>query len=352
LGERRSAAVEEAIDRAAQLIAGATGEIALACHVSPDGDALGSLLALHLLCRDHDVASVGGWSERFEVAPHYRYLPGLDTCTKPADYPREPQLLVTFDCGSLRRLGDLETPARWAGDHGDLLVIDHHGTNERFGTVNLVDETAAATAVLVRDLATRLGWPLTRDVAACLYTGLVTDTGRFQYASTTPAVFELAEELSGFGLPIASMTRQLFEEHRFVYLQLAGRALARARLRPDASLVVAWLTAEELDEAHVLVDEAEGLIDLVRRASEAEVACVAKETPDGVRVSLRSVTHQEPGGGEWGVDVGAIAVGLGGGGHRYAAGFTMTRPVEEVLGLVEDAVLAAGPPDRPRGATG
>jgi phosphoesterase RecJ-like protein len=352
LGDVRRGEVAAAIERAADLITGARGEVALACHVSPDGDALGSLLALHLLCRSQGVPSIAGWSEPFAVAPHYRFLPGLDTCTKPADYPKEPPLLFTFDCGSLPRLGDLEPAATWAREHGDLVVVDHHGTNERFGTCNLVDASAAATAVLVRDLARHLGWPLTRDAAACLYTGLVTDTGRFQYASTTPAVFELAQELATFGLPIASMTRQLFEEHRFVYLQLAGRALARARLRPDASLVLAWLTADELTDAHVLVDEAEGLIDLVRRASEAEVACVAKETRDGVRVSLRSITHQEPDGTEWGVDVGAIAATLGGGGHRYAAGFTMDRPVDEVLRVVEECVLAAGPADRPRGATG
>jgi phosphoesterase RecJ-like protein len=343
--------LEGALDEAVARIA-AADSIALACHVCPDGDALGSLLALHLLCREQGVASVAGWSEPFEVAPHYRYLPGLDTCTKPADYPSEPPLLITFDCGSFERLGDLEGAARWTKDNGSLIVIDHHGTNSRFGTCNVVDEDAAATSVLVREIARRLGWPLTKDVAACLYTGLVTDTGRFQYASTTPEVFRLAEELSEFGLPIASITRQLFEEHRFAYLQLAGTALARARLRPEAALVVAWLTAAELAEVHVLVDEAEGLIDLVRRTSEAEVACVCKETPDGVRGSLRSVTHQEPDGTEWGVDVGAIALALGGGGHRYAAGFTMHRPVDEVLDLVEAAVLAAGPPDRPRGATG
>jgi phosphoesterase RecJ-like protein len=355
LAERRRAEVEAAIDTAAALIEAAAssgGTVALACHVSPDGDALGSLLALHLLCRDRGVASVAGWSEPFEVAPHYRYLPGLDTCTKPADYPPEPSLLFTFDSGSLRRLGDLEAPAAWARDHGDLVVVDHHGTNDRFGTCNLVDDTAAATAVLVRDLVARLRWPLSKDVATCLYTGLVTDTGRFQYASTTPAVFELAEELSSFGLPLAAITRQLFEQHRFAYLQLAGRALARARLRPDASLVLAWLTAAELADADVCVDEAEGLIDIVRRTAEADVACVCKETSDGVRVSLRSVTHQEADGSEWGVDVGAIAAGLGGGGHRYAAGFSSDRPVDEVLTIVEDAVRAAGPPDRPSGAQG
>ena len=330
------AAVEEALDRAAEVVDRA-GDLLLTCHQSPDGDALGSTLALHHLCRSQGRASRATWSEPFEVAPHYRFLPGLDLCTKPADTPKEPPVVVTFDCGSLRRLGDMAEPASWAREHGCLVVVDHHATNDRFGSLNVVDERAAATVVLVHRLAQRLGWPLTPDVAQCLYTGLVTDTGRFTHATTTPQVFALAEELASFGLPIASMTRQLFESHRLAYLHLAGEALARARLVPDLSLVCTWVTQEDLDRHGVAVDEVEGLIDLVRRTAEAEVACVAKQAEDGVRVSLRSVTHQD-GGREWGIDVGAVATRLGGGGHRYAAGFTMPGSVHDALGAVEGAL--------------
>ncbi|MEO5678438.1 MAG: bifunctional oligoribonuclease/PAP phosphatase NrnA [Acidimicrobiales bacterium] len=328
--------LEAAIDRAAEVVAGPEA-LLLTCHTSPDGDALGSTLALHHLCRSQGRASQATWSEPYEVAPHYRFLPGLDLCTKPADAPREPAVVVTFDCGSLRRLGDLAGPAAWARDNGQLVVVDHHASNDRFGSLNVVDERAAATVVLVRRLAARLDWPLTRDVAMCLYTGLVTDTGRFTHATTTPAVFALAEELASFDLPIASMTRELFESHRLAYLHLAGEALSRARLVPSLSLVCAWVSRDDLARHGVGVDEVEGLIDLVRRTSEAEVACVAKEADDGVRVSLRSVTHQED-GRNWGVDVGAVATRLGGGGHRYAAGFTMAGPVPDVLAAVEGAL--------------
>ena len=330
--------LEAAVDRAAEVVE-AAGELLLTCHQAPDGDALGSTLALHHLCRSQGRSSLATWSEPFEVAAHYRFLPGLDLCTKPADVPKEPEVVVTFDCGSLGRLGDLVGRAAWARDHGQLVVVDHHATNERFGSLNVVDEKAAATVVLVHRLARRLGWPLTRDVAQCLYTGLVTDTGRFTYATTTPAVFALAEELSSFGLPIAAMTRQLFESHRMAYLRLAGEALVKARLVPELSLVCTWVSQEDLDRHGVEVDEVEGLIDLVRRTVEAEVACVAKQAEDGVRVSLRSVTHQED-GREWGVDVGALATGLGGGGHRYAAGFTTTGSVHEALASVEEALAA------------
>jgi len=115
-------------------------------------------------------------------------------------------------------------------------------------------------------LAERLGWPLTRDAALCLYTGLVTDTGRFQYTNTTPEVFALAQELSGFELPIADVTRQLFECHRFSYLQMVATCLARAELDTDRRFVAAWITLEDLDRHDCTVDEAEGLIDAPKAA--------------------------------------------------------------------------------------
>jgi phosphoesterase RecJ-like protein len=310
------------IDRAVVAIREA-GSLALACHVGPDGDALGSMLALHHLCRAQGKPSVASWSEPFTVAPHYEYLPGLDIATKPLDFPAAPDVMVTFDCGSIDRLGDLAPAARAAGE---LIVLDHHRSNDRYGTINVVEPDAAATAVLVREVALRLDWPLTRDAAICLYTGLVTDTGRFQYSNTTPEVFALAEELSRFDLPIAEMTRQLFEQNRFDYLQLVAACLGRAQLDRDLRFAATWVTEDDLRRYGVVMEETEGLIDLVRRAAEAEVSCVLKETPEGIRVSLRAVSE---------TDVGAIAQRFGGGGHRFAAGFTAPGSVWQVLEAIK-----------------
>ena len=313
------------LDRAAAAIDGAAA-LALACHVSPDGDALGSVLAMHELCRANGKPAVASWSEPFEVGPHYRFLPGLDLATKPGDFPTSPDLMMTFDCGALDRLGQLAEPARAARE---LVVVDHHASNDCFGTINLVDPEAAATAVVVRRLAQRLGWHLTRDAAVCLYTGLVTDTGRFQYSNTTTEVFELARELAEFELPIAAMSRQLFEEHRFAYLKLVADCLARAELDHDLRFVASWVTEDDLRSHDCILEEPEGLIDLVRRAAEAEVACVLKETPEGIRVSLRAATT---------TDVAALAARFGGGGHRYAAGFMVPGTIPEVLTALKAAL--------------
>src|SRR5262249_13842233 len=151
---------------------------------------------------------VASFSEPFIVAPHYRELPGLEQLTPPDRFPTEPPVMVTFDTGSLARLGDLEPNAKAAGE---LVVVDHHVSKQRYGSITVIDPDAAASGVLVRRLIERLGMPLTRDAALCLYAALVCDTGRFQYESTTPEVFELARELSCFELPISDLSRTLFE---------------------------------------------------------------------------------------------------------------------------------------------
>jgi phosphoesterase RecJ-like protein len=318
--------VESALDRAAAAIRGAK-QVSLACHVSPDGDALGSMLALHHVLRAAGINSVASFSEPFVVAPHYRELPGLELLTPPDQFPREPGVLVTFDSGSLARLGDLEPPAKSAGE---LVVIDHHVSNQRYGTINVIDPDAAASGVLVRRLIARLGLPMTRDAAVCLYAALVCDTGRFQYKSTTPAVFELARELSCFDLPIPELSRTLFEEHRFAYLQLLADALQHAVLVPDKQFVWTKVTQDDLARYDVTFDEVEGLIDVLRRTREAQVACVLKQAPDSTwRVSLRSLGT---------VDVRLIAERQGGGGHRFAAGFTSDEPAEAVVAQILNAL--------------
>jgi phosphoesterase RecJ-like protein len=326
MSDNRGLGVSE-LDRAADAIASASS-LALACHLVPDGDALGSMLALHRLAQQHGKASIASWPSPFVFGQHYSFIPGLDQATKPADFPAEPDLMVTFDCGSLARLGELAGPAC---DARQLIVIDHHLTNDGYGTINVIDPDAAASAVIVRRLFHKLGWALDREAAMCLYTGLVCDTGRFQYDNTTPEVFVLASELASFDLPIGAISRQLFEEHRLAYLRLAGAALERAAFDPSRRFVATWVTIDDLSRHGVEIEETEGLIDLVRRTSEAEVSCVLKETPEGTKVSLRAISD---------VDVGALASSFGGGGHRAAAGFSSNRSVSEVLDDIRAALPA------------
>src|SRR5215211_6024233 len=144
--------VDQALDRAVGAIRGAP-DIALACHVSPDGDALGSMLGLFHVLRGSGTKCVASFPTPFVVAPHYRELPGLDLLTPPDEFPREPDVMVTFDCGSLGRLGDLEPVAKAARE---LVVIDHHISNDRYGTINAIDPEAAASGSLVHRIVREL----------------------------------------------------------------------------------------------------------------------------------------------------------------------------------------------------
>jgi phosphoesterase RecJ-like protein len=317
--------LEDDLATAAALIS-AADQVALACHVAPDGDALGSMLALHHVLRAGGRRSVAAFAGTQVTGPHYRELPGLELLSDPIDYPAEPEVMVTLDCGSLGRLGDLAHNAKAAKE---LVVVDHHVSNTRFGSIHLVDPTAAASAVVVARLIDALGLPLTRDAAVCLYAGLVCDTGRFQYESTTTEAFDLARRLLEFDVPVARLNRVLFEEHRLAYLRLVGAVLARAEMVADKSFIWAAISEADLAEYDVTLEETEGLIDFLRQAKEAEVSCVLKEVEGHVRVSLRSLGH---------VDVSAVAASFGGGGHRYAAGFTTTEPVRQVVETIIQAL--------------
>jgi phosphoesterase RecJ-like protein len=325
------AGVEQSIVDAATALAGAD-DIALACHVNPDGDALGSMLGLFHVLRAAGRPVVASFPTPFVIAPHYRELPGLDLLTAPGDFPSDPDVMVTFDCGSAGRLGDLEPAAKAARE---LIVLDHHVSNTRFGSINVVDPGAAASGVLVRRLLLELGLPLTNDAAVALYAALVCDTGRFQYDTTSPSVFDLARELVTFDVPVSRLSRQLFEEHRFAYLKLLGEALATAELDEQRRFVWTIVSQDMLRRHGVELEEIEGLIDILRRATEAEITCVLKEDSDGsTRVSLRSLGA---------LDVRDIAVANGGGGHRFAAGFESADPAAVVLERIRGAIPVAAP---------
>ncbi|MCA1713015.1 MAG: bifunctional oligoribonuclease/PAP phosphatase NrnA [Actinobacteria bacterium] len=311
-------------------------EVALLCHVGPDGDALGSMLGLGAALRSKGTRVVASFGDpEVSVPSAYSYLPAQDLLVAPEDFPVAPRLLVTFDTGSADRLGSLADRLDTAGA---TIVLDHHASNTRYGTVNVVEPTAAATAVLVADVLERLGIPLTAEIAAPLYTGLVTDTGSFKFAATTPAVHELAARLLQTGIRHDLISRSIWDTTSLAYVRLLGEACARAQLDPDAAggLGLVWtaVSAEDLARYGLEMSDVEGVIDVLRKAAEAEVAVVLKEEPatGALRVSTRSKGL---------VDVGNVCVGLGGGGHRFAAGYTSYADVPTTLRALTAALQAA-----------
>jgi bifunctional oligoribonuclease and PAP phosphatase NrnA len=318
--------------QAAQAAIAGAQQAVITCHVHPDGDALGSALALHRALANAGRQAVVSFSEPFTVAPHYRFLAGLDHLTPPDQVPRVADLFVCFDTGSLDRLGSLVDAFQGASR---TVVIDHHASNTRFGQVNLIDPDAPASAVLCRELLRRLGLPLDREIATCLYTGLVTDTGRFQYQSTTPDTHLLAAELLGAGVEQYEVAKAVFETNNIDYLRLVGAALGRIVQVPDASLVWTRVGLADLAAHGVDMEETEGLIDLVRTDGASDVAAVLKEQPGGGhKVSLRS---------KGATDVGQLATRFGGGGHKYAAGFTSELDADPIVAALVEALADRAP---------
>ena len=303
--------------------------VCLACHVCPDGDALGSMLAFAQALRTLGKPFTASFGDAFVAPRILHFLPGLDLLTDPGDYPAEPDVMVTFDAASSDRLGSL---AANAGKARELIVLDHHSSNTRFGTTHLVDPAAAATAAVAEELIGRLGVPLTHDIALDLYVGLVTDTGSFKYAATTPEVHALAGRLLATGIRPERVAREVWDRAPFGYLPVLAAALGRARLEADAAggLGMVWTTVPRTDRAaHGLpYDLLEGVIDVVRRTDEAEVAVVFKEDDEGAwQVSTRSKGR---------IDVGMACVALGGGGHPAAAGFTLHGDVEPTVARLRE----------------
>ncbi len=320
------------VDRVATAIASAD-HLTMACHVGPDGDALGSMLALAVAAENAGITTSPSFGSPFEPPEQFRYLP-LDMLVAPDDVPREPDVMVCFDTGSPDRLGELGSPAKRAKT---VVVIDHHVTNSGFGDVTLIDADASSTAELTMAVIRRLGWPITPVVATALLTGIVTDTGRFQYSNTSPRTLQAASQLVAAGAHPDVIGRHVYEETPFGYLKVVAAVMARAQLVPERRFVWTVVEPGDLEGAGVGKGDIDGLIDLVRLPRESDVAALFKVVENSVvKGSLRSRGR---------VDVGSIAAKLGGGGHHNAAGFTFKGTVEAAVQEVTKRLPVEEPGD-------
>jgi bifunctional oligoribonuclease and PAP phosphatase NrnA len=308
----------EDFDRAAEVLRDAERAV-LVCHVNPDADAMGSMLGLGVFLSARGAEVSATVPNGLADLPRWvESLPGRELLVAPGDLPKEPPVVVTLDAADLARLDGLDHLIERAGTS---VCIDHHRTNPGFATINLIDPEAAATAEVVYRLMARIGGEIGPDAAACLYAGLVTDTGRFQFESATPEVLRIAAELRERTFDHSRLAQALYEDNSLSYLRLLGTILERATLVPEADLVWTWLTRKDLAGARVAIQETDDVIDVLRTARESDVAAVVKEQRDGgFKVSMRSRGM---------TNVAAVAERFAGGGHRLAAGYTSKATLEE-----------------------
>ena len=303
----------------------AAGSVLLFCHVSPDGDTLGSALALKLR-----MTAMGKSVRLFvdgEWPSNLAFLPGMSAAEGPDAAVETADLALAVDVSCEERLGEC-APAFFAAKR--TAVVDHHGSNPGFARINWIDGDAPATAVLVYRLLVELGGSLSRDEAVCLYTGLSTDTGNFIYESTSAESFRMMAALMEAGLPLAEYARRLFRVKELPFVRLLGQTLPSLRLFCGGRVAGLTLTAEQMRRAGAKPGHTDGLVDYAIDLEGVVMAYFARETEDGrVKVSLRAL---EP----WHVD--QVAVRFGGGGHRLASGLTVNMPLAEAAQAVEAAL--------------
>jgi phosphoesterase RecJ-like protein len=305
-------------------------------HENPDGDALGSLLAMHLALEQLGKDSVMVLTGAAPLPGEYRFL-GLAEHGLARELPddRGDRVLVAVDCANATRPADTSIL-----DGAPLTInIDHHHDNSRFAAVNLVVPDASSTSEILADVLRALGVELTRELAEPLYVALVTDTGRFQYTNTTPKTHRLAAELIEAGADVRTVFQNVYEAIQFPKLKLLARALERAESLADRRIVVSHLVRSDFGDVGAVEPYSEGIIDYLRGVEGAQLAVLIREPPrDGSparKVSLRSSIDA--------LDVSALAREFGGGGHRQAAGFGTDLPVDEITArLVAGFVAATG----------
>lgn len=318
--------------KAAELLKAAQ-RIVVITHVAPDGDAIGSMLGLTLALRQTGKTVIPAVDNG--VPPAFLFLPGAEDIL-PVLTNVNPDLIIAVDCGDARRMGEAGAVATATGV--PVINLDHHVTNDRFGTANLVDPGTVAAAEGVLDWLDRLEIPLQRDVATCLLTGLVTDTLCFRTDNVTPAVMGKAQRLMLAGAPYAEITQRTVMRMSYEALRLWSEVLPGMTLEQGGVL---WVSIDRATRQRLNYtgNRDGGLVSQLLSADAAYIAAVFREQDDGrVEIGFRAVP---------GFDVAAVAVALGGGGHKLASGCTIDGPLDaaiaRTLALLKTAAAEGSP---------
>jgi phosphoesterase RecJ-like protein len=298
---------------------------AITSHMRPDGDGIGSGLALYwmLLSLGKDVEVV----LRDRVPPAYKVLPGSD------EVHIQPDLSKQYDAVFLMECSDVERPGLPSLKNQFVVNIDHHSTTEAFGDVNWIDPTAGAVGEMIYNLAKALGIEVTKEIGECIYTAILTDTGSFHFSNTTERTLKIASELVRRGVEPARISQALFYSYPFSRIKLLGMVLST--IERDESGKIAWVKVDQetMYEADASEEDSDGIVNHALSIDEVVAVAFFKElSPEVYRISLRSKGK---------TNVAKVAELFGGGGHRNAAGCRISGDFEEVRQRVIDGLQAA-----------
>lgn len=294
-------------------------EILCVGHIHPDGDAIGASLGLGLALKKAGKDVKVTWGSEIFIPSQYRFLPGLELIKNPEDIGT-PDCILVLDCASRSRLGELQ---EYIEKSECVVNIDHHQSNDMFGTLNIVNPETSSTSELLYQIINGMGIEIDGDVLQCLYTGIVTDSGRFQYTNTTAATHEIAADMIRRGIEPNYIFRRVFERSTLGSLKLLSLMLERAVFDPDLSLIYSWISLADMDSTGTNIAETENFVDYLRAVGEPLVAAMIKQDePGNIKVSLRSKEDY---------DVSELAGAFAGGGHKQAAGYTSLKTSIEAV---------------------
>lgn len=303
---------------------------AICGHVGPDGDCLGSQLVVYhaLKALGKQVTCLLAKDEQIEQG--LLFLPGIEDMVQALDYHESPEVFIAVDVPTAERLG---TAAAAIYAKAPITVtIDHHANEVAVSRFTFVDPDSASTTMLVWDLVRELDVQRTPDIATCAYTGLVTDTGRFQFQNSNKAAFEAAFEMVEAGADPAFVAQNVFQSRSRASLSLEGIVLSRMRFTENEQFVMSYLARADFEDTGAVKADAEPLINVLRSVSGVRVACILREEPEHIRGSFRAKDS---------TDVAAIARTMNGGGHKAAAGFTLHESLEDAIVHVDRVVNEA-----------
>lgn len=301
-----------------------SNHILIATHTNPDGDAIGSLIAMGL-CLDVLNKKTTLYNES-PIPAVYRFLPAVNRVVRNIKNENY-DLAVILDCGNLKRIGMAVSAVRQIPI---TVNIDHHVTNTRFGHLQLIDTSACATAEIVYRLIKQMDVPLDKAIATSIYTGILTDTGSFRFSNTNRAAFSICQEMVGLGVDPYNIAQHVYGTYSLGRIKLLNLALDSIEISDNGKLSIMTLTQDMFHETHTQAEDVDGLINYAKRIEDVKVAALIQENRNGKEksknfnrfdVSLRS---------DGTVDVASIAASFGGGGHFIAAGFSIETTLSDI----------------------
>ena len=295
---------------------------AICGHVGPDGDALGSQLALAEALRLKGKEVVCLTPRREAVDPTFAFMKGFDALVPAADFTGSVDAFITVDVPSRERIADA---ARLLDEAPLTVTIDHHEAMERMGAFTYADPASASTTMIVWELIALMGLAPTVDIATCCYAGLMTDTGRFQYQNADARAFALASEMVAHGARADEVSKAVYQRRSLASVRLEARAVDHLSVSQGGAWALTWLTKEDFAACNAVKADGEPIIDVVRSLEGLRVACVLREQDDIIRGSFRAKDE---------TDVAAIARDYEGGGHKAAAGFTLRCGMDEARAII------------------